>query len=415
MERIILHADLNACYASVECMLHPELRDQYVAVCGSTEERHGIVLAKNERAKKMGVRTGQPVWQARQVCPRLVTVPPHMEQYLYYSQRVHEIYLRYARDVEPFGIDESWIDLTGSPLLGRRSACEIAHEIRRTVKGELGLTVSVGVSFNKIFAKLGSDMKKPDAVTEISRENFREKVWPLPASELLYVGPATTKKLARYGIRTIGQIAGADPAFLRRILGVNGLMLWRFAAGKDDSRVMPCDYHAPVKSVGHGITCTTDLRENQEVMHVLMALSQDVAQRLRKHRLTAGGVQISVRDDLLATRQYQCQLRALTQNARELWQAGYDLFLRQHVFDRGVRALTIRAIRLAPEGTPEQTDLLGDFARRERTDRLERAVEDIRRRFGKTAIETASLLGDIHLPMGRTEEVKLPGVMYCGG
>ena len=203
MERVVLHSDLNNCYASIECMLHPELRGKYIAVCGSTEDRHGIVLAKNQLAKKCGVKTGDVIWEAKQKCPQLTIVPPHMDQYLKFSKIVREIYMRYSSEVEAFGIDESWIELTGSPLLKERTPHEIADEIRNTVKSEVGLTVSIGISFNKIFAKLGSDMKKPDAVTEIGRDTFRDQVWPLPVSDLLYVGRATAEKLGRYCIRTI--------------------------------------------------------------------------------------------------------------------------------------------------------------------------------------------------------------------
>ena len=205
--RVVLHSDLNNCYASIECMLHPELRGKYIAVCGSTEDRHGIVLAKNQLAKQCGVKTGEVIWEARQKCPQLTIVEPHMDQYLKFSKIVRSIYLRYSPEVESFGIDESWIELTGSPLLQQKTPLEIANEIRTTVKEEVGLTVSIGVSFNKIFAKLGSDMKKPDAVTVITRESFKDQIWPLPVSDLLYVGRATTERLRLYGICTIGDLA----------------------------------------------------------------------------------------------------------------------------------------------------------------------------------------------------------------
>ena len=229
--RVVLHSDLNNCYASIECMLHPELRGKYIAVCGSTEDRHGIVLAKNQLAKQCGVKTGEVIWEARQKCPQLTIVPPHMDQYLKFSRIVRAIYLRYSPEVESFGIDESWIELTGSPLLAHKTPAEIANEIRKAVKEEVGLTVSIGVSFNKIFAKLGSDMKKPDAVTEITEASFKEQIWPLPASELLYVGRATTERLRCYGIHTIGDLAKADRQMLVRLLGINGEKLWIFANG----------------------------------------------------------------------------------------------------------------------------------------------------------------------------------------
>ena len=261
-ERTILHSDMNCFYASVEMMLDPSLRGKPVAVCGSTENRHGIVLAKSELAKKAGVKTGMVNWEARQLCPGLIMVKPQYDQYLKYSELARNIYQRYTDQVEPYGMDECWLDVTGS-----RSVCgdgmKIAESIRQEIKEELGLTVSIGVSYNKIFAKLGSDMKKPDAVTEISKETFQEKVWPLPASDLLFVGRATTAKFSNYGIKTIGDIAATDPAFLKRLLGVNGLQLWKYAAGRDDTPVMHKDFVSPIKSVGHGITCVADLLDDE--------------------------------------------------------------------------------------------------------------------------------------------------------
>lgn len=235
-DSVILHSDLNSFYASVEMMLDPSLRGKAVAVCGSTEDRHGIVLAKSDLAKKAGIKTGMVNWEARQLCKDLIVVPPHYDQYLKYSKLTQAIYQRYTDLIEPFGMDECWLDVTGSNLYG--SGKEIAEKIRKSCREELGLTVSIGVSYNKIFAKLGSDMKKPDAITEISRETFKEKVWPLDCSEMIYCGRATSAKLAKYGIHTIGEVAAAEPAFLKRLLGVNGLALWNYANGTDTSRVI---------------------------------------------------------------------------------------------------------------------------------------------------------------------------------
>jgi DNA polymerase-4 len=238
-------------------MLNPALRNKAVAVCGSTESRHGIVLAKSELAKKKGVKTGMVNWEARQCCPGIIMVPPQ-RRVSKYSKLTRAIYERYTDQVEGYGMDECWVDVSGSRTMFG-DGMKIAEEIRETVKAELGLTVSIGVSFNKIFAKLGSDMKKPDAITAISTDDFKEKIWPLPASDLLYVGRATTKKFDSYGIHTIGDIANQSQDFLKRLLGVNGLALWSYANGLDSSRVMPGDYESPVKSVGHGITCNADL------------------------------------------------------------------------------------------------------------------------------------------------------------
>ena len=305
-QRVILHSDMNSFYASVEMMLDPSLKGKAVAVCGATEERHGIVLAKSELAKKYGVKTGMVNWEAKQRCPGLVLVPPQYDQYLKYSKLAHQIYYRYTDLVEPFGMDECWLDMTGSGAYG--SGMEIAQKIRTACREELGLTVSIGVSFNKIFAKLGSDMKKPDAVTQITKDDFREKVWPLAASEMIYVGRATEAKLARYGVKTIGELAAIPPETLQHWFGVNGLKLWAYANGTDNSRVMHKDFVSPVKSIGHGITCTADLENEEEVHRVLLELAQDVGHRLRVHELCAQGVQVSVRGNDLLGAQFQCKL-----------------------------------------------------------------------------------------------------------
>ena len=260
MKRVILHCDMNNFYASVECMLNPELKNKPVAVCGSVEERHGIVLAKNYAAKAFGVSTGEAIWQAKQKCQDLVIVEPHYEQYMKFSKLAREIYGRYTDQIEPYGMDECWLDVTGSGCMG--TGFEIADEIRRTVKFELGLTISAGVSFNKIFAKLGSDMKKPDAITCIEADSFREKIWCLPASDLLGVGRATEKVLSGYGIHTIGELAATSDDFLKCRLGKNGLAIKKYANGLDDSPVMRSDFVSPVKSIGHGITTMQDLENN---------------------------------------------------------------------------------------------------------------------------------------------------------
>ena len=239
VQRTILHSDLNSFYASVEAMLNPKLRGKAVAVCGSTENRHGIVLAKSELAKRAGVKTGMVNWEATQCCPNLIMVQPHYDQYVKYSKLTRAIYDQYTDQIEPFGMDECWLDVTGSRCHGDGLA--IAEAIRTSVYEQLGLTVSIGVSFTKIFAKLGSDMKKPDAITCITPESYRTQVWPLPASDLLYVGRATTEKLRRRGIETIGGIAQCDKMLLKSWFGVNGIKLWEFANGVDNSRVRPFD------------------------------------------------------------------------------------------------------------------------------------------------------------------------------
>ena len=280
------------------------------------------------------------------------------------------------------------------------------------MREEIGLTVSIGVSFSKIFAKLGSDMKKPDAVTVISRENYREKVWSLPVSELLYVGPATTRKLMNLNVNTIGDLANMDPELLRNKLGKNGIMLWRFANGANHSAVMPSDFVAPIKSVGHGTTCVCDLDSDYPVWQVLYELAQDVGHRLRKHELAANGVQITVKDNDLDYRQYQVPLPFPTQSPLEIAQTGFELFRHRYPWHKPVRALTIRGINLTPENQPVQLDLFCDAERRERRKALDDCVDDIRRRFGSRAIYAASLMGDLKMAQDKCETVMMPGLMY---
>ena len=409
-DRVILHSDMNSFYASVEMMLDPRLKGKAVAVCGATEERHGIVLAKSELAKRAGVKTGMVNWEARQRCPELILVPPQYDQYLKYSKLAHEIYYRYTDLVEPFGMDECWLDVTASGIYG--DGMEIAEKIRTACREELGLTVSIGVSFNKIFAKLGSDMKKPDAITEITRADFKEKVWPLAASELIYVGRSTEKKLANYGVHTIGDLAAIPPDILRGWFGINGLKLWAYANGTDKSRVMHKEFVSPMKSIGHGITCTAALENEEEVQRVLLELSQDVGHRLRVHNLSAQGVQVYVRGNDLLGSQYQCKLPFRTQLPSEIAAAGFRLFQGRYRWGTKVRSVCIRAIDLVPKSEAEQLNMFVDTARLDRRERLEDAIESLRDRFGKRAITYATLLGDLKMPDDGRHSVKMPGLMY---
>ena len=406
--RAILHSDANCFYASVETVLEPTLRGKAVAVCGSTEERHGIVLAKSELAKRAGVKTGMANWQAKQCCPNLIIVPPQYDYYLKFSKYLHGIYKRYTDQVEPFGMDECWLDVTDSP----KEAMIIAEEIRQAAKDELGLTVSIGVSFNKIFAKLGSDIKKPDAITQITVEDFKEKVWPLAASELIYVGRATEAKLKRYGVRTVGDLAAIPPETLRHWFGINGIKLWYYANGTDASRVMHKDFVSPVKSIGHGITCTADLENEDEVFRVMLELAQDVGHRLRVHDLAAQGVQVSIRGNELLGSQYQCRLPFRTQLPSELAAAGFKLFKDRYRWGTHVRAVCIRAIELTPKSDAEQLNIFVDTAKRDRRICLEDTIEDLRSRYGKRSITYATLLHDLKMPDDGRDIVKMPGLMY---
>ena len=408
---LILHSDLNAFYASAEINENPALEGKKVAVCGSTENRHGIVLTASYPAKRCGVKTGMANWEAKRICPELIVVEPHYDLYLHYSQVVRAIYRRYSNDIEPFGMDESWIAIHGLSDV-ERDGRAVAEEIRRTVREETGLTVSVGASFSKIFAKLGSDMKKPDAVTVISEANFREKVWPLPVSELLYVGPATTRKLHCLGIETIGDLARAEPGCVAARLGKNGVMLQRFADGSDTSPVMPADFEIPIKSVGHGVTCVRDLETDYEVWRVFYELAQDIGHRLRAYALAVRGVQITVRDNDLEFSQYQLPLGFATQSPLEIAQAGFGLFRARYRWPKPVRALTICGTKTVPANQPVQLDCFFAAQRRDRQRALDDAVDEIRRRFGYRAVCPASLLGDLNMAQDRCETVPLPAPMY---
>lgn len=409
--RAILHSDMNSYYASVEMMLNPSLRGKPVAVCGSTENRHGIVLAKSDLAKRAGVKTGMVNWEAERCCPNLIMVPPHYEQYIKFSALARNIYGRYTDQIEPFGMDECWLDITGSSAMG--SPLDIAESIRKATRKELGLTVSIGVSFTKIFAKLGSDMKKPDAITCITPESYRTQVWPLPASDLLYVGRATTEKLQRRGIETIGEIAQCDKLLLKSWLGINGIKLWEFANGLDNSRVRPFDYEPVAKSVGHGITCTDDLVNEYEVLQVLYELGQGVSKRLREAELVATRIQICVRDCNLSYREYQCKLPYPTQSWREMVDCAIVLFRLRYTWQYPIRSVTIRAIDLINARMPQQLDLFGDHERRKRNDDLEIAIEDIQRRFGRDAIRLASSMQGLKVQKDKShEQLTMPSAMY---
>ena len=391
-------------------MLDPSLRGKAVAVCGATEDRHGIVLAKSEKAKKAGVKTGMVNWEAKGLCKDLILVPPQYDQYLKYSALTRSIYQRYTDLVEPYGMDECWLDVTGNSC--GLQPMELADEIRRTVKDELGLTVSIGVSYNKVFAKLGSDMKKPDAITEITEMDFKEKVWPLPASDLLYVGRATTAKLARYGVHTIGDIVQIGQAFMHRQFGVNGDALWLYASGLDQSRVMHQDFVSPVKSVGRGITCNADLFNEEEVWKVMLALSQDIGHKLRLHGLEATGVQIFIRNSDLCHRQYQEKLAMPTRSPALIAQAARQLFHQHYIWTTPVRAVTVRATNLIQQGQPLQASLFYDVSRLDRQDKLDTVVENLRRRFGKWSVYPAALMGNLKMPSDGREVVTMPGMMY---
>ena len=394
MERIIFHCDLNSFYASVELLDHPELRHLPVAVCGDPESRHGIILAKNESAKKFGVKTAETIWQARQKCPDLQLLGAHHEKYHYYSGLVNHIYQQYTDLVEPFGIDESWLDVTGSLHLFGGDARKLADELRGRIRSELGLTISVGVSFNKVFAKLGSDYKKPDATTVITRENYQSLVWPLPVNDLLFVGRAAAKVFRKFGIRTIGDLARFDREALVAILGKSGGQLHDYAAGLEHSPVARADYTPPPKSVGNGQTFPRNLKGWDEIRAGISMLSDQVAARLRACGKKCGGVSLTIRDPNFRDISRQCRLETPTDLARELTRTAMGLAGECWSGTAPVRALTVTAIYLV-DGEMDcwQMDLLGGQERRkerEKLGKLEHCMDQIRAKYGKGAIHPAS-------------------------
>lgn len=390
MDRTILHCDLNGFYASVECIGRPELRAVPMAVGGDPESRHGIILAKNELAKRQGVVTAETIWQARRKCPELVVVPPHHDRYAEYSEKVNAVYQRYTDLVEPFGIDESWLDITGSMHLFGGDARRIADEIRAVVRRELELTLSVGVSFTKTFAKLGSDYKKPDATTVISRENWQDIVWPLPVGDLLFVGRAAGRVLHQYGVETIGQLAACSPQMLETLLGKLGLQLHEYANGLDGSPVRPAGQQEPVKSVGNGTTFPKNLTRWEEVQRGLAVLSDSVAMRLRQQGLYCGGVSVSLRNAQFRTVSRQMRLPAPTHLMKDIWQAAMELTRRLWKAPEPVRMLTVTALYITDSADSfQQLDLLEApvvSRQQEKQEKLERTMDAIRGKYGRGSI-----------------------------
>ena len=410
MPRNILHCDMNNFYASVECMLNPPLREYPVAVCGSVEERHGIVLAKNYKAKAFNVKTGDTVFEAKRKCPNIKIVLPHFDEYVKYSKLAREIYSRYTDQVEPYGMDECWLDITGTEMLFGTPE-KVADEIRETVKLELGLTISVGVSFNKIFSKLGSDMKKPDEVTVIDKESFKDKIWHLPASDMLGVGRATQRVLNSYCICTIGDLATADPKFLQKKLGKNGLTIWRYANGADGSRVAHKDFISPIKSVGHGITATADLETPDQVWPLLLELTQDIGHKLRVHGLCAEGIAIYIRDNKLDTRQWQTKLQLPSQSPMVIAKTAFSLFKEKYLWENNIRSVTVQAINLVPQDAPRQINMFADTAAQEKAQRLDKCIEAIRERFGRDSVRNGVLLQNLMMPANKPEITMPTGML----
>lgn len=408
MQRLILHSDMNSFYASVEEMLNPQLKSVPMAVGGSVAQRHGIILAKNLLAKKHGVSTGEALWEAQEKCEGLVIVPPHMEKYIQMSKRARDIYERFTPTIEPFGLDECWLDVTHLKEDGE----VIARRISAAIKSEMGMTVSIGVSYNKIFAKFGSDYKKPDAITVITEDNYKDIVWPAPVEDLFFVGRATKRKLEARNVKTIGDLARYERKILVSWFGKNGGMIWDFACGFDRSAVAPCEYVPPIKSVGRGTTCVADLLNEDEVKQVIYDRTLQVSRSLRANGLMAQGVQISVRNNELWTKEYQCRLPYPTQAWHDIAEQAFALFREQYQWSRPIRSITVRAINLLQEGRPEQLSLFWDHQKREKTEVLEKTMEGIKDRYGKHAIIPAIIMQSKVPHNSPGELMQMPSVMH---
>ena len=392
MDRIILHSDINACYAGIELLFAPQLRGKPVAVGGDEALRHGIVLSKTEEAKRIGVRTGMTLWQARQLCPELVVVPPHFDRYLYFTGEVQKIYSEYTDRREPFGIDESWLDLTGCvPAAGGKAA---AQEIGARVKHELGLTVSVGVSWNKVFAKLGSDYKKPDAVTVIGRHDYKDKVWPLPAGALLFVGRSTARRLGELGIHTIGDLARTQADVLRLRLGKAGDMLQAFANGWDTSPVRRAGERPPVKSIGNSTTTPRDMISLSDAMPALVSLAESVGARLRQAGLMARTVTLDMRSAQLTWCSHRMRLECPTDCSRALLESALALLAEAHAWPGALRGIGIRAEELVSVNMPDQIDIFNDYVNRIKQKNLDSAIDRIRGKYGGAAVQRGAGFAD---------------------
>lgn len=415
MARHILHVDQNCFYASVEMQRHPELRDKPLAVCGSQEERHGIVLTANYLAKPYGVKTGMAIWQARQKCPNLVILPPDMDEYIRFSRMARDIYEDYTDQIEPFGLDESWLDVTGSVgLFG--DPMSIAREISGRIKFELGITASIGVSDNKITAKLGSDYKKPDAITRIEADNYKEIAYPLPVEDLLYVGPATSRKLRAIGISTIGRLAECPVDVLVRRLGKMGEVLHTFANGRDVSPVQKSDHVPNIKSVGNSATTPRDLETETDVKLMLYLLAESVCARMRELVSRCTVVEIYVRDTQLNSIVRQRKLQAPSCSSQELAETGLDIFRRNYRWDRPVRSIGLRGAGLVEAQGTVQLSLYTEDQKRDKWERIDTAVDHLRQRYGYMSVRRAlmdsdPLLGHINVKDGHT----VHPVGYFGG
>ena len=389
--RTILHCDCNGFYASCECLLNPELKNVPMAVGGSEDARHGIILAKNELAKKYNIKTAETIWQAKKKCPELVVVPPHHDLYEKISKKVNDIYKEYTDLVEPFGIDESWLDVTGSRTLfgdGKK----IADTLRQRIKREVGITISVGVSFNKVFAKLGSDYKKPDATTVISRENFKEIVYPLPVSDMLFAGKKTALQLEKLGIKTIGDLAVADENKVIKLLGKNGEMLIEYARGEDKTPVKSTTDERELKSVGNGITFRCDLVGEEQIKKGIHIISESVATRMKRYDVKCRTIRVQIKGADFKTVSRQRSIDTPTNLEKVLRDVSYELLCEVWNDKKPIRAITITGANLVYDKSGEQISLFNEEKNSEKRENLENTIKELRQKYGFNSVKTADVL-----------------------
>ena len=395
-ERVILHCDINHCYAQIEEMKYPELRNVAMAVGGHEESRHGIILTKNDLAKKYHIKTGESLREAYKKCPHLLIIHPHYDDYLYYTEKVKDIYREYSDRVESFGLDEAWIDCTESvKLFG--SGKKIAEIIQKRVLEEVGLTVSIGVSFNKIFAKLGSDMIKPMGLVEINQENFKQKAWDLPVGDLLYVGRATKIKLELFGIHTIGDLAKFDVKALKRNLGKMGEILWWFANGYDQSEVALTGSSEDIKSIGNGITTPKDICCFEEAKIVFYVLCESVASRAKEKGFAGKCISIHLRNTELKSVTRQHKFEKATNVTDEMMPVVLALLEKNYDFSLPLRSITVTLSHLVNEGEEVQLSLFEDVSKHQKAYDLEVTMDKIRSLYGFKSVKRCSMLLDEEL------------------
>ena len=391
MDKVIVHCDMDNYYASVECLLNPDLINKPIAVCGSQDDRRGIVLAKNNLAKSKLVKTGDTIWQAKQKCNNIVIIPPNFKEYYKYSELSKEIYKRFTDDIESMGLDECWLDITKLSY-DFNDGIEIAKKIKKIIKEELGLTISVGVSFNKIFSKLASDMNKPDGFTVISRENYKKVIWKKPILDLFGIGKKSSQILKKYGINTIGDLANQSVSTLKSILGTQGVKLYEFANGDDTNILSGFVSNSEIKSIGHGTTLKKDLKTEEEVWKVMLDLTKEISYRLKQNKKRAKGIQIQIKNNKLITKNFQTKFEMSEQSSFRLAEKSFLLFKKMYKWENYVRAVTIQAINLINENENEQKNLFSKNENIEKIEKLEKQIDKINQKYGKEIIYNAIFL-----------------------